>query len=52
MNSVSASIPLALGIIAGVLFALIFVYALVVSMRNRKILHKHAENSQQSTEKR
>ena len=43
MNKLPASIPLILGIIAGGLFLILFVVALIVTMRNRRIIRKHSE---------
>ena len=44
----SPVIPLALGITAGVLFLAVFIGALVVTMRNRRIIIKYSERSKDS----
>ncbi|MDE5811076.1 MAG: hypothetical protein K2G64_06465 [Muribaculaceae bacterium] len=42
MMSISPAIPLTLGCLAGALFLICFAVALIVTMRNRKIIHRQA----------
>lgn len=46
MNTMSPTIPLILGITVGVLFLILFIGALVVTMRNRRIICSHSDYKQ------
>lgn len=43
MNTISPSIPLVAGIIAGSLFLIMFIGAFVVTMRNRRLIRKYSD---------
>lgn len=45
MNTISPMIPLILGIVAGALFLILFVGALVVTMRNRRIIRRNSDHT-------
>ncbi len=45
MNTISPTIPLILGIAAGALFLILFVGALVVTMRNRRIIRRNSDHT-------
>lgn len=46
MNTISPTIPLILGTTVGVLFLILFIGALVVTMRNRRIIRRHSDYKQ------
>lgn len=46
MNTISPTIPLILGITVGVLFLILFIGALVVTLRNRRIIRRHSDYKQ------
>lgn len=43
MNTITSSIPLILGIIAGLFFLILFIGALVITMRNRRIIRCYSD---------
>lgn len=43
MNAIRPIVPLNMGIIAGTLFLILFIGALVVTMRNRRIIRRHSD---------
>ncbi|MDE6648332.1 MAG: hypothetical protein K2K45_00180 [Muribaculaceae bacterium] len=43
MNIISPSIPLIAGIIAGSIFIILFIGALVVTMRNRRLIRRYSD---------
>lgn len=46
MNTISPTIPLIPGITVGVLFLILFIGALVVTMRNSRIIRRHSDYKQ------
>lgn len=43
MTSISPTVPLFLGILAGALFLILFAGALVITMRNRRLIRRHSQ---------
>ncbi|MDE6018591.1 MAG: hypothetical protein K2G85_07235 [Muribaculaceae bacterium] len=43
MNIISPSIPLIVGIISGSIFIILFIGALVVTMRNRRLIRRYSD---------
>lgn len=43
MNKISPTMPLILGITAGALFLILFIGALVLTMRNRRIIRRNSD---------
>lgn len=48
MHSIPSYIPLALGVIAGSMFILVFLFAVIVTMRNRRKIQRFASMNKEN----